>query len=394
MLNRRQTLVGLGLVASGCTQPTRILNDKQAVTIGGSLPLTGALKSIGSQLYRGLRLWGDVVGDRDGLAGRSVQLNIVDDEANPDIARDAYRSLVEDSHLLVSPYGSRLTEAVIEIIEDAEIPCIAHTAGNRSLWNPGRDWTVQMLNPVDTFLHPPLDAASRHGADSVSFIYRDDDFTPRTIEGAKERASQRKISIRDDIVYTSVDALDQAMRQILEDPPDVIIGSGFQPGEAGGGFLPDALALARAYGQSAGDTNLINWSIGASFPAFAERLPDLAELATGVTGWKTYIEYPGNAAFIERYTDQWGDPPDAHAAQGYATGQLFEAAADTASTLQPGSLRDALFELRTETVFGRYRVDRRGVQTGKTNVVVQWQQNEPVVVWPERWRVGNLVYDQ
>ncbi len=103
---------------------------------------------------------------------------------------------------------------------------------------------------------------------------------------------------------------------------------------------------------------------------------------------------PGNAAFVRTYRRRWGAPPDAHAAQGYAVGELYRQAwsrsAQAAAAVEPGAVRDALFSLDTETVFGRYRVGETGLQTAKTNAVIQWQRGRPVVVWPRRYATGDL----
>lgn len=392
MVTRRNALAGFTVLTSGCIQPDKLLRGNQQVTIGGSLPLSGPLKRIGVPLHRGLRLWIRAVNETDGFLGRTVTLDIVDDQGKPDVATEAYRTLVDDSQFLVSPYGSRVTDAVIGLIEDAGVPCIAHTAGDRNLWTPGREWTVQLLNPIDTFLHPPLGAAAQQGARSVAFIYRDDGFTPTTMEGAMEKARQADWTNSDTVTYNSTSELAEGMQRVVAESPDFVVGSGFQPGKAGGGFLPDALALSRAYSRTASAVDLVCWSIGAAFPEFANRVGEQAELATGVTGWKPYIDYPGNSSFISRYTERWDGPPDSHAAQGFATGQLFEAAAEEAGTLERSALRDALFALQTETVFGRYRVNERGLQTGKENVVIQWQDGDPIVVWPKRWKAGDLIY--
>lgn len=317
-------------------------------------------------------------------------MDIVDDGGDPGAAREAYRTLVDAADILVAPYGSRATRAVIDRIETAGVPCIAPTAGDRDLWATDRSWTVQLLNPIDTFLHSLLAVTRRSGARSVGFVYRDDGFTPSMMAGAITRAREQGWTVPAVAVYTSDGELSETVASVAAREPDLLVGAGFTPGARGGGFLPDALALDRAYDRADGRAKLVCWGIGASFPAYADRRGDRAALDTAVTGWKSYVGYPGNEAFIDRYRERWGSTPDAHAAQGYAAGQVFEAAVDRAGSVAAESLRDALFELQTATVFGRYRVDGSGLQTGKANAVVQWQDGSPVVVGPERWRDGRL----
>jgi branched-chain amino acid transport system substrate-binding protein len=40
------------------------------------------------------------------------------------------------------------------------------------------------------------------------------------------------------------------------------------------------------------------------------------------------------------------------------------------------------------TVFGRFKVDRNGVQIGSKMVMFQWQDGKKVIVWPEELAQG------
>lgn len=411
-LSRRNVLASLTALVGGCTgqgdsngtdttgpvtgkpmnSVTHTPTPREPVVVAGTLPLSGSLSDIGGSLRNGLFVWAQEFNTNGGFGGRPIDLRIKNDGGNPDAAREAYRSLVKEADLLVTPYGSLATKTVFDIVESASIPCIAHTAGARELWANGRTWTVQLINPVDTFLHSLLAAVDHQGAESMALLYRDDSFTPTMMEGAIERARQQGWTVTGKATYTSTSRLASKMTTVTDPNPDLLIGGGFQPGAKGGGFLPDSLALSRVYQTVNGDAELVNWAIGASFPAFRRRRGKAADLETGVTGWKAYVDYPGNSGFAKRYHQHVGDPPDTHAAQGYAAGQVLGAAVDRAGSIDPIPVRDALFSLRTTTVFGRYRVNERGLQVGKENAVVQWLDGTPAVVWPKRWRDQPLVY--
>ena len=42
------------------------------------------------------------------------------------------------------------------------------------------------------------------------------------------------------------------------------------------------------------------------------------------------------------------------------------------------------------TVFGRFRVDRNGVQIAHERLLFQWQDGKKVIVWPEELAPGKL----
>lgn len=394
-ITRRRILAGLGLLGGGLVVGGlgwEAIREPPSFTLGGTLPLTGQRSGIGEPLRRGLRLWQERVNADGGLRGRSVTLDVQDDEGDPDLARSTFMERLDRWDVAAAPYGSRGTAAIIDPVEEAGVPCVAHTAGDRTLWQAGRTWTVQLLNPIDTFLHPVVGIGHGAGARSMALVHRDDPFTAETMDGAVDEAERRGMTVLTKVTYDTGGAIPGAMEEALADEPDLLLGSGFQPGTGLGGFLPDAVALSEAYHESSGVAKLACWSIAGSFPRYREIRGSAADHETGVTGWKPYLVVPGNESFNQAYRDRWDSSPDSHAAQGFATGQLFADACRLASSVEPTDIRDALFELEVDTVFGRYRVDERGLQVGKTNAMVQWQAGTPVVVAPNRWATGDLVY--
>jgi branched-chain amino acid transport system substrate-binding protein len=61
----------------------------------------------------------------------------------------------------------------------------------------------------------------------------------------------------------------------------------------------------------------------------------------------------------------------------------LEAAIKSAGSLKRDRLRQALSELQTHTVIGRYLVDRTGVQVKHFALTIQWQKGKKEIVWPE-----------
>src|SRR5215472_754260 len=70
---------------SACAQNTTI-NNQTPITIGASLSLTGDFSGDGPAMQQGYQLWADTVNNNGGLLGRPVQLVIIDDKSNPDLA--------------------------------------------------------------------------------------------------------------------------------------------------------------------------------------------------------------------------------------------------------------------------------------------------------------------
>lgn len=407
----RAVLMGAATLATG-NRPGRAELDavplwrsrprRSPRVVAGTISRSGAYAAFGVPAERALRLWAEQRNAAGGVAGRPVMLRLEDDASDADTVRRLYPALAHEADLLLAPYGSTLTRVALAAAEEVGVPCLAPTAGDPDVWRDGRAWSVQLLNPVDTTLHPTLRLAAEIGLRDVTFLHRDDPYTTRVIDGAAAHASRvgLRIGLRE-----RYDGERAARRAAAGLPGELIVGLGFRAGGAGAGFLDDAVMLADALRVAGVRPRLLSLGIGAADARFASRAAGRVEHVLGTTGWRAYLPTPGRDAFVRAYRDRWGTEPDTHAAQAYGAGELYlqaarHALADAAdaSVAVPGEraaerrrVRDALFALDTETVFGRYRVDARGAQTGKTNAVMQWQDGRPVVIVPARYRTGRLV---
>ncbi|NIR28979.1 MAG: ABC transporter substrate-binding protein [Gammaproteobacteria bacterium] len=395
-MRRRRFLAGL-LGVSGTAlvgEPGRAATPG-TVTVGGTVSLSGRFAAFGPPVQRALRLWREQLNAGGGLGGARVRLALEDDASDPDIARRRFQRLAPETDLLIAPYGSWLTRAVLPEVETAGRPCVAPTAGDRALWAQRRLWTAQLLNPSDTMLNGVVALASRAGLGTAAFLYREDAFSRTVVAGAADRARALGLEVRANLTYRNEPEARKHARALSEARPQLVAGMGFRPGGAGSGFLDDALMLLDALGAAGVDAPLLCLGIGASDRRFAGQAGAAAEGVVGSTGWRTYLRTPGNSAFVSAFRARWGETPDVHAAQGYAAAQVLARAwrrgASNARAPTPSAVRDALFGLDVETVFGRFRVNERGLQTGKTNALVQWRDGEPVVIGPGRYAEGAFV---
>lgn len=395
-INRRQFLSGMcSLLALPPAGEAAQADYARPVVVAGTVSFSGAFREIGLAAHRGITLWADQVNSGGGLSGRPVWAVFEDDESSPDAARNHFERLAPGSDLLLAPYGSWLTGAILPIVEATGRPCIVPSAGNRSLWAERRRWSVQLLNPSYTMLNGVVELAQRSRMREVAFVHRDDPFSEAVVNGAARHARALGLQVQSNATYQDRSQALAAARALARSQPQFVSGMGLSPGGRSSGFLDDALMLLEVFAQSGVRAPLTCLGIGAADRRFADRASVSVEGVIGSTGWRSYLATPGNEDFVAAFTGRWGEPPDIHAAQGYAAGQLMEQSwrqvdAGRDSIPRARALRDALFSMDTETVFGRYCVNRRGLQVGKTNAIVQWQQGRPRVVWPARYASGDF----
>ena len=63
--------------------------------------------------------------------------------------------------------------------------------------------------------------------------------------------------------------------------------------------------------------------------------------------------------------------------------QVVVEAVRRTGSLDSGKVRDAIAQMDCNTVYGRFGVDRDGLQIGHKNVMFQWQDGKRAIVWPE-----------
>ena len=77
---------------------------------------------------------------------------------------------------------------------------------------------------------------------------------------------------------------------------------------------------------------------------------------------------------------------------GYGAGQILEAAVDKANSVDKDSIRKALAELETTSIFGLYKVDDTGKQIGKPGYAIQWINGVRHIVLPTEVATHDVVY--
>jgi branched-chain amino acid transport system substrate-binding protein len=149
-------------------------------------------------------------------------------------------------------------------------------------------------------------------------------------------------------------------------------------------YLPDSQGIIRQCRELGVNAKLFAVAVGAAEPEFGN-LGGTAEFVFGATQWGPNMTWPGNAEFVKRYQAKFGRPPDYHSASNYGTMQVMEAAVKEAGKLDQEKIAAAISKMRMETVYGRFRVDAKGVQVGYTSALLQWQKGKQVLVWPEEF---------
>ena len=364
------------------------------IRVAATFPETGYLSEDGRKMRQGYELAVKLFNEQGGFgsaqggghAGRTLELTMMDDGSDARTAARIYQGFVADPNVdvILGPYSSPVTEAVLPVTEAAGRPMIAALAASSELWDGrNREWSVQMLNSATTYLRGSVALAAEHGAETAALVWEDSRFPASVAAGVRAAAADHGLEIVVDESYPAgaadAEVLEGLATRAKDAGADLFVG---------GGYLLEAVGLTQAAAAVGYAPQLMSWNIGPADPSFPQAVGDLARCVAGNTPWIPSIRTRGAIAasetFTRRFREEYGAPAGYHAAGGFGAVELLvqsiQASLDATGRIDRRAMRDFLFAADTETVLGPFRVAPRGhrsagSQQALTGLQVQWQDD-------------------
>ncbi len=147
--------------------------------IGASLGLSGRFAIMSDALNKGFKLWERNVNARKGVLGRAVEVIVKDDQSDPERAVAIYRDLIveEQVDFLFAPYSSLITEAVLPIAEEHDIPILIAGAAADRLWEQGYRNAIGVYTPASKFALGFLELMALNELDRIAIVHANDPFS-------------------------------------------------------------------------------------------------------------------------------------------------------------------------------------------------------------------------
>ncbi len=152
-------------------------------------------------------------------------------------------------------------------------------------------------------------------------------------------------------------------------------------------YFADAAAQLRQMREQNINFKILSSTVGPALPNFLEQLGTTAEYVFGFSQWEplpNVFKLAGMKEYIEAYEKHFGEKPNYHAGGAYGALLVTEAAIKKAGSFDQEKLRAALATLDTTTMFGRYKVDARGMNAHE-GITFQILRGQRKVVWPEKY---------
>ena len=388
-MSRFGKVCAVALVVALASAVAPVADAQPPIRIGASLAQTGGFAAPGQTQLRGYQLCVKHMNDKGGVLGRKLELVVYDDASDPATAVRLYEKLITQDKvdLVLGPFHSAIADPVANVTEKHKMPMVAPVAGATSIYRKGRKFIFSVLPPAEILLEGLIDLAAKKGLKTVALIRWDDlgerAVTQGTVELAKKKGLQVVLADAYPPGTTDFSAILTRVRAANPDVLGVVTG-----------VVEDAVAITRQMKALNVDPRMVGMTPGVSLPRFYEVVGRDAEFVYMAAHWLPELvevragglipiarEYPGARQFVESSRKE--SPGASVSANAYGACQILVEAVRRAGSLDGAKLRDAISKMDHNTVFGRFRVDRDGVQIGHRMVMFQWQDGKRVIVWPE-----------
>jgi branched-chain amino acid transport system substrate-binding protein len=351
------------------------------VLVGGAISQTGRYAEPAGRQVNAIKMWVDEVNGRGGLLGHKINLLLLDDKSDTQTSIKLYEKLITEDKVdaILGPYSSGITEAVANVTERYKMPFVAYGAASSPIWEKGRKYIFNIVAVAEDYQKGAVHLAKQIGVKTAAIIGEDSLFPRQAAKGAKDWATKLGIPIVVEENYplkqTDFTAL---LQKIKASGAEAVFSNS---------YFADAAAQLRQMREQNLNFKLYSSTIGPALPNFPEQLGGTAEYVLGFSQWEPLpkiLKNPGMEQFIAAYEKRFGEKPNYHAGGAYGALQVTEAALKKAGSFDKEKLRDALATIETQSIYGRYKVDAKGMNSheGLTFQILKGQRK---VVWPEKW---------
>jgi branched-chain amino acid transport system substrate-binding protein len=367
------------------------------IRVGASVSQTGTYAALGQNQLRGYQLCVKHTNEKAGVLGRRLELIAEDDHSEPATAARIYEKLITQNKVeaVLGPYSSPITEAVADVTEKHRMAMVAPAAATTAIFRKGRKFIFMLPSRAEVYLEGLIDMAARRSLKTVALTHEDTLAPKAMAQGTLELAKKRGLSVVLVEAYPKgTTDFSTILTKVRAANPDVL---------AAATYFDDAVALTRQLKESNVNPRMFGVTVGGDLPKFYEVLGRSAEFVYGAAAWELELmallrggelvplarRYPGAREFVESHRKEFpGADLSYHTAGGYGACQVLVEAIRRAGSLDGEQVRTAILSMSLNTVYGGFKVDRDGVQTGHTMLTFQWQDGKKVIVWPDELAPG------
>ncbi len=369
-----------------------------SILFGAPISLTGSTAKEGGLTRDGYDLWKETTNANGGIvvAGKHyrVETKYYDDESSAQKSATLAEKLIKEDkvNFLLGPYGTSATLQVSTVAEKNKIPMVEGNGAAESIFSQGYQYTFGVLSPAPNYLRGVIEMAVTQNPKpaTIAILSADDSFSVEVAEAARKGAEQKGLKVVYFQKYPNASTdLRAPLTEVRKQNPDLLINTG---------HLAESLSIMQQAKELGVSPKGFAFSVGPSIPDFQTTLKGDANYVFGSAQWTPDLTYKGDdlfktpANYNSVYARRFGYEPPYQSAESTAAGVAFHKAIETAGSLDPKAVRDAIAKLDFMSFFGQIKFDERGINIYKPMAVEQWQSGKKVTVWPAEVAVSKPLW--
>jgi len=415
---KSRTLLALSAVLLAMAMPRSAAaqtqaSSRQPIKIGYGIAMTGGIAGFGKTALLAQKIWEEDVNATGGLLHRQVKLVVYDDQSNPSTVPGIYSKLldVDKVDLVIGGVGTVPLAPAMPVVMQRQklfIGLLGLAVNNEF----GYDRYFAMMpsgpDPKLAFTNGFFDVAmgQRPKPQTVAIVAADQEFSRNAAEGARENARRAGLKVVYDKTYPpSTGDFAPIVRAIKATNPDAVVIASYPP---------DSVGIIRAVNELGFKPRLIGGAmVGPQSTAIKMQLGPLLNGFINYDFWLPVpsMQFVGVGELMKKYQARASaegiDPLGYYVAPlAYAQLQVLQQAIEATSSLDDEKLAGYIRSASFETVAGIVKFGANGEWAESRVLQVQFQGikgndlgqfkdiSTQVVVHPERYRSGNVIYLQ
>ena len=354
---------GGGGTATGTPSPMA-----SPITIGAIEPLSGPFTPWGNAHKAGLEFAVEEINADGGVLGRELDVVMADTGSDPGEADSIVRRFVEqeDAVAVTGPVSSDVGIRTAQTAQDLEVPNVLHMAGSNDTITPDTTFTFRLgILPAATGMRAQagLIEDAGYGADQVGASIADYGWGRSVQESIQ---SEFPFDIQIEVAPVGASDFKTQIRSFPDDLK-MMVATGHPPG---------SLTITNQMYELGYDPDVIT---GAGLP------PNVIAGALGENAFKAFTHVHNTDVYTDRFAEigeRFASATDSqfgtHTGYGYVTATLLAAAVEDAGEAESVAIRDALFDIEFDTIFGApIEYSDHGELDGAVQIYSQFREGGP-----------------
>ena len=394
--NGRRNFVGAGAgLALALALPRSVFSQTKAINIGVVVPLSGANAQFGINSRQGIELVADEInaaGDIKSLGGAKINLIVADSTSTPTTAASVAQRLItqNDCVAILGAFASSLTLVISEVTERRGIPLLTMSFSDQ-VTGRGFKNIFQVTSKGSVIGKAQFDGAialastSQKKIEKIAILYEDTAYGTSQAAGLRAAAKAANAEIVMDEAYPlGISDVTPLINKLRNSGAQIVFPVS---------YLNDSLMIIRTMRQQQIALPIVGGAAGYVIPDFAKGLGSYAEGVLSVSP----ANYDLATEFTERYRKRFGAFMVHEALEHAVLMDVLAQAIHKAKSAKPADVRNALSSTKfTEgwakaMTGGAVKFNESGLNTLAEPVMVQWQKNELVTVWPKSLAKGKAI---